>query len=149
MTTNKMEWRALADYPDYEMNNEGKVRKIETRKYLSVYKDRLNRSLVVFHNPKGAVSEYISDLMAMTFGPVSGQVAVVKAPELIAIMPEPEMVEKPRNKRCRRIRCIETGEVFKSYTACANHFGFPYDKFYDTFKATGRFDEYTFEDVTE
>ena len=152
MTANKMEWRILQDYPMYEMNADGKVRKIDTKKYLPVLKDALGRELVVFHNANKyhySIAEYIADLKAMTYEPEVGQTAIVKTPERVAKMPEPEVVVKPRNKRCRRIRCIETGEVFKSYTACANHFGFPYDKFYDTFKATGRFGDYTFEDVTE
>ena len=126
---------------------EGKIRKIETRKYMPVYHDRLGRPVVVFHNPKGAISEYIEDLMAMTFGPAEGQVAVVKAPELVRIMPEPQMIPAPKNRKCRQIRCIDTGEVFKSYAACARHFGFNYDKFYDTYKATGKFEGHEFEEV--
>lgn len=150
MAVNTMEWRVLQDYPEYEMNTEGSVRKISTKKYLKSCKDGLGRPLVVFHNANKyhySIAEYISDLMAVTYGPEDGQVAVVKTEKYTAKMPEPEVVVKPKNKRCRRIRCVETGEEFKSYTACAKHFGFHYDKFYDTFKATGKFGGYTFEDV--
>ena len=81
MTTNKMEWRILQDYPMYEMNAEGKVRKIDTKKYLPVLKDALGRDLVVFHNANKyhySIAEYIADLKAMTYEPEDGQTAIVR-----------------------------------------------------------------------
>ena len=142
-------WAQLERYPEYEVNELGKVRSITTKKYKKTVHDLLGRELVVLYEPDGyATCWYIEDLLAVVFGPNEGQTAIVKSPELVQLMPEPEVVPvKKINKRCKKIQCIDTGEVFASYSACAKHFGFNYDKFYDTYKAKGTFQGYTFKDV--
>lgn len=139
----RKDWRTLADYPNFEINTDGKVRKIETGKYLKLVSDRLGRPIAVFHSPVGATCEYISDLLAATFGPEANQVAVVKDEKYTEIMPEPEVVVARKRKH---IRCKTTGEEFKSIAACARKFNFNYDKFYDTFKATGQYQGLEFEE---
>ena len=139
-------WEVVKDHEAFEINEDGKVRKIETRKYLPEYHDRLGRPLVIFHELKGATCEYIEDLLAVAFGPKPNQEAVVKHPDLVAIMPETKKTKRS-GRRGRRILCIETGEEFSSYAECAKHYGFSYNNFYDTFKATGMYNNMHFEDT--
>lgn len=58
-------WITLPDYPDYEINGDGRVRCRSTGKVLRPVHDAKGREIVVFHQEKGAVCEYLADLMSV------------------------------------------------------------------------------------
>ena len=144
-------WKTIERYPDYEINEAGKVRSVSTKKYKKSVNDLLGRELVVLYEDNGyARCWYIEDLLAVTFGPHEGQTAIVKSDELVKLMPESRVSESSnkKDKRKKSIRCIETGQVFKSYTECAKYFKFNYDKFYYQVKYNHNpYGGYTFEEV--
>lgn len=131
---NKVEFRTLANYPEYEINNEGKVRSIKTKKYKAIYTDKKTEKpivLLVDPNTKYTVYEFISDLMHENFGTPDEDIFNERKVEKL----EKELEVAKANARVPRmiIRCEETGEEFKSYQAVVSRFGFDYGRFYNTF----------------
>lgn len=154
---NTIEWKILDDYPNWEMSTEGKVRSVENKKnYKKLVYDTLGRPVVVMYESNGyATCWYLEDLYAVTFGAKLHQLPVVPAPKIVEAFPnyeenkkkEAKAVLNPSRKR-KKIKCIDTGDIFDSYTECAKHFGFIYDKFYYQVKYNKKpYEGHTFEEV--
>lgn len=63
------EFKQLERYPSYEINEEGKVRNIETKKYKKLCTDKKGRSIVTLPHEDGhMVCEYICELLEEHFG---------------------------------------------------------------------------------
>ena len=50
-------------------------------------------------------------------------------------------------KRCRKIRNMETGEIFNSFAEAAKHYGTTYDKLYDSIYNRGEYNGQRFERI--
>lgn len=69
------EYVQLEKYPEYEIDEEGHVRKILTKKYKSIYRDTRGRGIVVLPSTEGPmICEYVFELLNKTFGiPISDE----------------------------------------------------------------------------
>ena len=146
------DFRQLEDrFASYEVNEEGKVRNIKTKKYKTIISDMKGNQMVVLPDElsedKASVAIYIKDLLFDYFGieveadsederirdrEMRETMEYVKELEAkIAELEEKGSVSKPRKKVT--IVDLATGHEYKGYVAAAKAFGFSYDKFYNAF----------------
>ena len=155
---NDKEWKVVENYPSWEMSSEdGRIRSIENKKnYKKFVHDTLGRTVVVMYESDGyATCWYLDDLYALVYGAKMNQMPVVPSEKVLEAFPNYESQKKREaekiagvTKKRKSIRCVDTGEVFSSYTECAKHFGFVYDKFYYQVKYNHKpFEGHTFEEV--
>lgn len=136
-------YKVIDSYPDYEMSEDGQVRKISTKKFASICKDAIGRSVVVLRDSKYCGEsriEYISDLLAVVFNIIKpNQIAIVPSEEVLKVLPQAKVISK-KSKRDKSIMCIETEEVFSSFASAARAYHYKYDKFYDAVNLKGEYD---------
>lgn len=165
----KKEFTEINGFSNYEVSAEGKVRSIATKKYKRLCKDSKGRAIVVLtDDDKGYASAlYIQDLIHDHFGNDAASAYVTESGEdalsnyesllkkyqelsskydtVIASSDDTVAAPAKKGRRCKKIRCNETGEVFKSFAEAAKHYETTYDKFYDAIYNRGNFKGMTFE----
>ena len=160
---------AIKGHEDYEMSSDGKVRKADTKKYKTLVMDRQRRHAVVLPLEEGGSEVlYIQTLLEENFSPEtlddylkeSGESklppyeslfkkyreAVAKVAELETAS-TPTKVAATTSRRTRRVKNLDTGEIFNSMSEAAKHYNTSYDKFYDSVYNKGVFNGQKFERI--
>lgn len=168
------EFVAIKGHKDYEISAEGKVRKIDTKKYKNQLVDRRRRHAVALPLDEGGmeviyiqtlIEEHFSEEDAEEYLKESGEEklppyesilkkyreAAAKVEELEAKVATSSATSVPKKaapgKRCRKIRNVETGEIFNSFAEAAKHYGTTYDKLYDSIYNKGEYNGQKFERI--
>lgn len=168
------EFVEIKGHEDYEISSEGKVRKVDTKKYKNQLMDRRRRHAVALPIDDGGMEViYIQTLIEENFTSddveeylkVSGeekippyesilkkyQEAAAKVAELEAKVATSEVATTSKKsgvgKRCKKIKNMETGEIFNSFAEAAKHYGTTYDKLYDSIYNRGEYNGQKFERV--
>lgn len=169
------EFVEIKGHEDYEISAEGRVRKVDTKKYKNQLMDRRRRHAVALPLDEGGMEViYIQTLIEEHFSKEdvedylkeSGEEklpeyesilkkykeAAAKVEELeskVAISSDTVTPKKPTTfgKRCRKIRNMETGEIFNSFAEAAKHYGTTYDKLYDSIYNRGEYNGQKFERI--
>lgn len=168
------EFVEIKGHEDYEISAEGKVRKVDTKKYKNQLMDRRRRHAVALPIDDGGMEViYIQTLIEENFTSedveeylkVSGeeklpayesilkkyQEAAAKVAELEATVATSDSTATSKKsstgKRCKKIKNMETGEIFNSFAEAAKHYGTTYDKFYDSIYNRGEFNGQKFERI--
>lgn len=168
------EFVAIKGHADYEISAEGKVRKVDTKKYKNQLVDRRKRhavalpleeggmeviyiqTLIEEHFSNEAVDEYLKECGEEKLPPYESilkkyREAAAKVEELEAKVATSSDTPEPKKtvpgKRCRKIRNTETGEIFNSFAEAAKHYGTTYDKLYDSIYNRGEYNGQKFERI--
>lgn len=169
------EFVEIKGHEDYEISSEGKVRKVDTKKYKNQLMDRRRRKAVALPLDEGGMEViYIQTLIEEHFSKEdvedylkeSGEEklpeyesilqkyreAAAKVEELEAkAATSSDNASTPKKttpgKRCRKIRNVETGEIFNSFAEAAKHYGTTYDKLYDSIYNRGEYNGQKFERI--
>lgn len=168
------EFVEIKGHEDYEMSAEGKVRKVDTKKYKNQLMDRRRRHAVALPIDDGGMEViYIQTLIEENFTSedveeylkVSGeeklppyesilkkyQEAAAKVAELEATVATSNGAATSKKsstgKRCKKVRNMETGQIFNSFAEAAKHYSTTYDKFYDSVYNRGEFNGQKFERI--
>lgn len=168
------EFVEIKGHEDYEISAEGKVRKVDTKKYKNQLMDRRRRHAVALPIDDGGMEViYIQTLIEENFTSedveeylkVSGeeklsayesilkkyQEAAAKVAELEATVANSNGAATSKKsstgKRCKKIKNMETGDIFNSFAEAAKHYGTTYDKFYDSIYNRGEFNGQKFERI--
>ena len=165
------EFVEIKGHEDYEISVEGKVRKVDTKKYKNQLTDRRRRHAVALPSNEGGMEViYIQTLIEENFSSEDAEKYLKDSGE--EELPEYESILKkyreaaakveeleakaassntssPKKttsgKRCRKIRNVETGEIFNSFSEAAKHYGTTYDKLYDSIYNRGEYNGQRFE----
>ena len=165
------EFVKIRGHEDYEISSDGAVRKVDTKKYKNRLIDRHRRHAVALPLNKGETEViYIQTLIEENFSAEyvenylkdSGEEklpeyqsilnkyreAATKVEELeakAASVNDSSPKKTTPGKRCIKIRNVETGEIFNSFSEAAKHYGTTYDKFYDSIYNRGEYNGKRFE----
>ena len=156
----------INNHEDYEISDEGKVRKVSTKKYKTLVSDKNGRKLVVLPLESGELEcLYIQDILAEQFSSLALKTYLEesreeKLPDYEALMKkykealeklenssDGEMVVRKTNKRSKKLYCPQLDMHFNSYSEAARHFQVSYEKLYDSVYNKGEYKGHTFEVV--
>ena len=156
------EFIAIKGHEDYEVSAEGKVRKIDTKKYKNQLVDRNKRKAVALPLKDGGMEViYIQSLIKDHFSEEdlecymkeSGEKdisdyesllkkykeAAAEIEKLKSTVSSGTSANKTTGKCCRKIKNEVTGRIFNSFSEAAKYYGTTYNKVYDSIYNTGEF----------
>jgi NUMOD4 motif/HNH endonuclease len=132
-------WAEIEDFPNYQISNYGQVQNIRTGRYLRLSKNNSGYLSVTLYNEKGPDSTFVHHLVVDAFlrtNRTGLEVNHIDGYKTNNYFGNLEIVTKSENTyhairnnlrtphpHSKRIRIIETDEIFENEVSCARHIG--------------------------
>lgn len=141
MSFSNVTWRTINDYPNYEVNNAGEVRNVKTNKVLKPRPSTKGYDRVSLYNKDGQRDAYIHRLVAQYFcdgysndldvNHKNGHKTTNRSDNLewctrsenIRHAYETHLREPSGPHPIRKVKVVETGEIYNSARECARAIG--------------------------